>query len=184
MERSSYRNKRPVMIMMQKETLMFLILPLLMYANIVQVSNLLQKAAPTVVLAFLSWSRSVGRTESSRSHFVFILRIHGVNESTEQQLQGVLNLIDLAGSERHSRSGATGERQAINKSLSSLTDVIFALTKKEDHIPFRNSNLTYLLQPCLGGDSKTLMFVNVSLDPSSIGESLRSLRFCCKSELL
>lgn len=31
-------------------------------------------------------------------------------QSTEQQVQGVLNLIDLAGSERLSRSGATGDR--------------------------------------------------------------------------
>ncbi|GJZ30269.1 kinesin-like protein KIN-14C [Tanacetum coccineum] len=69
--------------------------------SIVQVSNLLQKAAH---------SRTDMNEESSWSHFVFILRIHGVNESTEQQLQGVLNLIDLAGSERLSRSGATGER--------------------------------------------------------------------------
>lgn len=31
-------------------------------------------------------------------------------QSTEQQVQGVLNLIDLAGSERLARSGATGDR--------------------------------------------------------------------------
>ncbi|CAM8909305.1 unnamed protein product [Rhodiola kirilowii] len=144
-----------------------------------EVSYLLEQAAR---------SRSVGKTQmneqSSRSHFVFTLKISGTNESTDQQVQGVLNLIDLAGSERLSKSGSTGDRlketQAINKSLSSLSDVIFALAKKEDHVPFRNSKLTYLLQPCLGGDSKTLMFVNVSPDPASVGESLCSLRFAAR----
>ncbi|KAG0447103.1 hypothetical protein HPP92_028493 [Vanilla planifolia] len=53
---------------------------------------------------------SVGKTQmneqSSRSHFVFTLRISGVNVATEQQVQGVLNLIDLARSELLAKSGS------------------------------------------------------------------------------
>lgn len=78
---------------------------------------------------------------------------------------GKLNLVDLAGSERVGRSGAEGNRlreaQHINKSLSALGDVIYALRSRQGHVPFRNSKLTYLLQDSLSGDSKTLMMVQV-----------------------
>lgn len=78
---------------------------------------------------------------------------------------GKLNLVDLAGSERVGRSGAEGSRlreaQHINKSLSALGDVIYALRSRQGHVPFRNSKLTYLLQDSLSGDSKTLMMVQV-----------------------
>jgi hypothetical protein len=87
-----------------------------------------------------------------------------------QKLHGALHLVDLAGSERLSRSGATGatlkETQAINKSLSALGDVFTSITNKASHVPFRNSKLTYLMAPCLSGDGKTLMVVNIAPEVS------------------
>lgn len=50
-------------------------------------------------------------------------------------------MVDLGGSERLLKTGATGqtmdEGKAINLSLSALGDVIAALKKKHGHIPFR-----------------------------------------------
>jgi len=129
--------------------------------------------------------RSVGSTDmnaqSSRSHSVFTLHLTALHPRNRQALRGTLNLCDLAGSERLDRSKATGHRakeaMAINKSLSALTDVFAAIGKKQSHIPFRNSKLTYLLQPSLSGDGKTLMLVNLSPTEKSTQESLCSLRF-------
>ena len=72
------------------------------------------------------------------------------------------------------------QAQAINKSLSSLSNVITALGNKQRHVPFRDSKLTFLLQECLGGDSKCLMLVNVSPAAVHHGETLCSLRFAQK----
>jgi kinesin family protein C1 len=130
-------------------------------------------------------NRSVDRTDmnahSSRSHSIFTMKIRGFNEAQNTEMEGSLSLVDLAGSERLSRSNATGDRlkeaQAINKSLSSLADVFQALVKKSNHVPYRNSKLTYVLQPALSGDGKTLMMVNLSPTFASLDESLCSLRF-------
>ena len=52
-----------------------------------------------------------------------------------------------------------------------------ALGARRDHVPYRRSKLTHLLQPALSGDGKTLMMVNLSPTVASYAESLCALRF-------
>ncbi|CAL4243655.1 unnamed protein product [Meganyctiphanes norvegica] len=121
---------------------------------------------------------------SSRSHSVFQLKLSGQNFRSQENCMGTLSLVDLAGSERLKESGSEGQRltetQAINKSLSNLGNVIMALGQKAPHIPYRNSKLTHLLSSSLGGNSKNLMFVNVSPLDQCYNETLNSLRFATK----
>ena len=72
------------------------------------------------------------------------------------------------------------EACASNKSLSTLGDVFKAIGEGAKHVPYRNSKLTHLLAPCLGGDGKTLMLVNVAPEPESAEESMHSLQFAAK----
>ncbi|XP_024400704.1 kinesin-like protein KIN-14C isoform X1 [Physcomitrium patens] len=130
-------------------------------------------------------NRAVGATalneRSSRSHSVLTVHVHGTDLESGAVLRGSLHLVDLAGSERVDRSEATGDRlkeaQHINKSLSALGDVIAALAQKNGHVPYRNSKLTQLLQDSLGGQAKTLMFVHISPDVESFGETVSTLKF-------
>ncbi|WVZ14700.1 hypothetical protein V8G54_012266 [Vigna mungo] len=118
---------------------------------------------------------------SSRSHSVVSIHVRGMDKKAGSSLHGNLHLVDLAGSERVDRSEVTGDRlkeaQHINKSLSALGDVIFALSQKSSHVPYRNSKLTQLLQTSLGGQAKTLMLVQINSDVKSFSESLSTLKF-------
>ncbi|XWS51691.1 hypothetical protein CRYUN_Cryun11dG0005200 [Craigia yunnanensis] len=130
-------------------------------------------------------NRAVGATalneRSSRSHSVLTIHVYGKELVSGSILKGCLHLVDLAGSERVDKSEAVGDRlkeaQHINRSLSALGDVISALAQKSAHIPYRNSKLTQVLQDSLGGQAKTLMFVHISPEVSSIGETVSTLKF-------
>lgn len=130
-------------------------------------------------------NRAVAETKmnerSSRSHQILTIMVDCVYTSTHERTLGCLHLIDLAGSERVARSGAQGqqllEAQHINRSLSALGNVMQALAQKRDHVPYRDSKLTQLLQDSLAGSSKTMMFVHVAPEENSAGESLSTLNF-------
>ncbi|XP_047315593.1 kinesin-like protein KIN-14R isoform X2 [Impatiens glandulifera] len=122
---------------------------------------------------------------SSRSHCMLCIMVKSRNLLNGEQTKSKLWLVDLAGSERLAKTDAQGDRlkeaQNINKSLSALGDVIFALANKNStHIPYRNSKLTQLLQDSLGGDSKTLMFVQISPSEHDSSETTSSLNFATR----
>ncbi|XWS24001.1 hypothetical protein CRYUN_Cryun28dG0063700 [Craigia yunnanensis] len=133
-------------------------------------------------------ARAVGSNNvnehSSRSHCLLCIMVRAKNLISGECTKSKLWLVDLAGSERLAKTEVQGERlkeaQNINRSLSALGDVISALANKSSHIPYRNSKLTHLLQDSLGGDSKTLMFVQVSPSEQDLGETLSSLNFASR----
>ena len=120
---------------------------------------------------------------SSRSHSILILEITQHNLLENIIKRGILNLVDLAGSEKVSKTGAIGETleeaKKINLSLSALGNVIHALTsnKKNEHIPYRDSKLTRILQESLGGNFKTSLVVTCSPHSYHLEETLSSLYF-------
>jgi len=122
--------------------------------------------------------------ESSRSHLICSLIVRLKNKRSGAETVGKLTLVDLAGSERVDKSGAMGdalkEAQSINKSLSALGDVIAALTTNQQHIPYRNHPLTMLMSDSIGGNAKTLMFVNTSPADYNTSESNNSLIFASR----
>lgn len=101
---------------------------------------------------------------------------------------GKINLVDLAGSECVRLSGATDQRleesKKINQSLSALGNVISALTdaRGRQHIPYRDSKLTRILEDSLGGNCKTTMMAMISPALEAMTESLSTLKFANRAK--
>lgn len=125
---------------------------------------------------------------SSRSHLVVQVKLRGTspNGITESKLL----LCDLAGCEKVRNTGAQGtslkQAQAINSGLSVLGNVLNHMTDphlsarvkaKKAVIPFRDSNLTRILQDSLGGNCKTSLICTARPDACFVGETLSCLRF-------
>ncbi|RHY08387.1 hypothetical protein DYB25_012841 [Aphanomyces astaci] len=139
-------------------------------------------------------NRSVGATlmnqTSSRSHSMFIITVETATTGVDGKdhiCVGKLNLVDLAGSERQAKTGATGDRMKeatkINLSLSALGNVISALVDgKSQHIPYRDSKLTRLLQDSLGGNAKTVMIANCGPADYNYNETLSTLRYANRAK--
>ena len=140
-------------------------------------------------------NRHVGQTsmndQSSRSHSLFTvyLEIEEKGQDGNGRIKsGKLNLVDLAGSERVGKTNATGqtfdEGKKINLSLTALGSVIDALSSNRKYIPYKDSKLTRLLADSLGGNTKTVMFANISPASYNYDETLGTLRYASRAKLI
>lgn len=152
-------------------------------------------------------SRTTGATQmnasSSRSHAIFTLHVKqlrvvpvdamddctGSVQQEFETLTAKFHFVDLAGSERLKRTGATGDRAkegiSINCGLLALGNVIAALgdkSKKAQHVPYRDSKLTRLLQDSLGGNSRTIMIACISPSDRDFVETLNTLRYANRAK--
>ncbi|KFB44479.1 AGAP002248-PA-like protein [Anopheles sinensis] len=152
----------------------------------VYVSNIIEETVDSTgrlhqLMAIAKMNRATaataGNERSSRSHAVTKITLIGTHQDKGETCVGSVNLVDLAGSESPKTSTRMDETKNINRSLSELSNVILALVQRNEHIPYRNSKLTHLLMPSLGGNSKTLMFVNVAPFQDCFTETVKSLRF-------
>ena len=140
-------------------------------------------------------NRHVGQTsmndQSSRSHSLFTVYLEIEEKGGDGNgriKSGKLNLVDLAGSERVGKTNATGqtfdEGKKINLSLTALGSVIDALSSNRKHIPYKDSKLTRLLADSLGGNTKTVMFANISPASYNYDETLGTLRYASRAKLI
>ena len=131
---------------------------------------------------------------SSRSHTVVTLDFSVVTKmgGKEGRKKSMINIVDLAGSEKSTQAGTTGDRlaegNAINKSLSCLGNVIEVLA---DHcmgknlkrvVPYRDSSLTRMLQDALGGNSSTIMICAIRPGNLYYEETLNTLKYADRAK--
>ncbi|XP_010531480.1 PREDICTED: kinesin-like protein KIN-7E [Tarenaya hassleriana] len=150
------------------------------------------------LLSICEAQRKIGETSlnerSSRSHQIIRLTVESsarefLGKENSTTLTASVNFIDLAGSERASQAMSAGARLKegchINRSLLTLGTVIRKLSKgRQGHINYRDSKLTRILQPCLGGNARTAIVCTLSPARSHVEQTRNTLLFaCCAKEV-
>uniref|UniRef100_A0A8C8A2Y9 Kinesin family member 6 n=1 Tax=Oryzias sinensis TaxID=183150 RepID=A0A8C8A2Y9_9TELE len=126
---------------------------------------------------------------STRSHCIFTVHLCRREPGSATLQRSKLHLVDLAGSDRVSKTGLNGvlltEAKYINLSLHFLEQVILALSERSrSHIPYRNSMLTSVLRDSLGGNCMTTMIATLAVDKRNLDESISTCRFAQRVALI
>ena len=118
---------------------------------------------------------------SSRSHCIFSFQLK-IKGKDGRIIRSTLHIIDLAGSERLSKSQNKDEKLkkesiCINLSLHSLSTVLNSIALKANHIPYRDSKLTHFLKDSLNENYNILLLLLVSPNNKDLPETISTLQF-------
>ena len=118
---------------------------------------------------------------SSRSHCIFSFQLK-LTGKDGRIIRSTLHIIDLAGSERLSKSQNKDEKLkkesiCINLSLHSLSTVLNSIALKANHIPYRDSKLTHFLKDSLNENYNILLLLLVSPNNKDLPETISTLQF-------
>ncbi|XP_044743818.1 kinesin-like protein KIF14 [Chrysoperla carnea] len=147
--------------------------------NWIQVGNRLRTTASTTM-----------NEKSSRSHSIFNIMLNITAPKDHPEIvskRSKISFVDLAGSERVGSITNNEERLRqgvyINRSLLALGKVIAALSDRRstNHVPYRESVLTWLLRESLGGNSRTSMLATITPASCHLEETLSTLRYASQA---
>jgi hypothetical protein len=125
-----------------------------------------------------SYAKTNMNEHSSRSHFLVCFKLHQYYDIVGEETQSLLYFVDLAGSEKHQNdSERVREASYINRSLSTLSQVINHIQSKQKHVPYRDSTLTQVIGHAIGGNSLTSVILNISCEHEYINETISTLQF-------
>ncbi len=139
-----------------------------MINNLISISNKLRKTGSNNY-----------NDHSSRSHCIYTFYLQTENNSL---FHSRLDVVDLAGSERLSQSNMVNdtlkkEGISINKSLSSLSNVLIALNNSSSHVPYRDSKLTHYLKDSLSNKFNLIFYFHISPNIRDVKETISTLDF-------
>ena len=132
----------------------------------------------------------------ANSHIIATLKIASTNTSTGIESTGKIQFVDLASSNVTQRRPTTPKKASseamfagvgnnkewkfINKSMTTLSEVVHARSQYSRSVPYRNSTLTHLLSDSLEADTKVVMVACISSDLKDLQETACTLRFAQK----
>ena len=148
----------------------------------INISNF-EEANKLFILAekFRHTSTTEFNERSSRSHCIFTFHIK-LTDNENNITRSTLHVIDLAGSERITKSQKNNEKLkkealSINLSLHSLNNVLYAIANKSNHIPYRDSKLTHFLKDSLNENYNIMLLLHISPNIKDLEETISTLQF-------